>query len=229
MHRDDYSNGAGAFQLEDVGAKGSHLQRSGLFKPECYDQVRPTVAVLAIVSGTEVLLVQSSKRQRQPDVVDKPSWLIPQGEVPKTQSAFHAVATVLWQELGLEYSVPKLREMTEMEDLAWLGTYTNTRRENKKPKYILTAAMPLQRPERIKLQATENAKYYYVADQYELWQCLAHTRPVKTLGVMHAVTKAYSLGLIGWSCADAIKEYVQSLPSDVVLPPAMAEAAMAAV
>lgn len=171
--------------------------------------MRPTVAALGIVRRQEVLFVQSSKLSGEGD---RPSWTLPQGGVDLGRTIYQALASELSQEIGMSYSPAKLMEMDHQEQLMWLGAYTNTIRlvpgADPRPKRIVTAALPLVNPSRIKLNE-ENRKYTLVGDQHALWALLKNTRVVKRLAICLAINKAYSLGFIEWSCNEVIEQFKQ--------------------
>ncbi len=163
---------------------------------KCYEWCRPTVAMLGIHNG-RVLLVRSSKRT---DENDQPGWLFPQGGVEAGRYVLTELAREMREELALKYSLARLNELDRSGDIAVLGGYMNTCRGGKKPKYIVTVAVPIVKPSRIVLSSEENDDYRLVGTPQELSDLLVTTRPVKRLGIYSAVSRAYVLGLIDWSC-----------------------------
>ncbi len=168
----------------------------GKFEDYVYHQYRPTVAVVAVVGWREVLLVQPSKRSGDDD---HPCWILPQGGIDPGWSPMQALSRELQEELGLHYSMPMLHEMVEEERLVMLGSYVNDRRDDQIPKLILTVAMELRCPHRIKLNG-ENIKRGFAKDAFQLQGFLGHTRATKAKAVLEAVTLTHQAGLIGWSC-----------------------------
>lgn len=194
----------GTFRLDQ---ECSGLHPSGVFTREWYDKYRPTVAFLGIHERYQVLLVKSCKQSGEKD---RPSWTLPQGGIEWGRTIPAALACELQEELGLPYSHARLQELWASDRLVMIGGYVNTRRGEEKPKYIVTVAMPISKPGRIILNLSENAAFELASNQQELRQLLADTRPVKQLGIYHAINEAHRQKMIDWSCDDVLREIGQS-------------------
>lgn len=179
-----------------------HLDDHGYFRQKTYVLFRPTVAV-AIMCGSQVLLVQSSKRR---DAEDGVSWLLPQGGVNQGMTMLKALSVELWQQLGLDYSVEKLEHLQFNEMLDVLGWYINPpRAEGDQPKLIVVVGVQIGelREDNLVLN-DENAKATFVGSPYQLWNVMGHTRTLKLLGTLYALNQAHYRGLIQWSCESVI-------------------------
>lgn len=181
------------------------LDDVGRFKDGLYEEYRPTVSV-ALMTGNQVLFVQSSKRQ----VGEPASWLLPQGGIARRETVYQAIGRELGEEVGLDFSETQLLSLEKDRMLRIIGGYVNDPRPSEqKPKVFAVIAMQVDRLGEVRLNA-ENSKYAFAHSPHVLWQLMRGTRHRKFIGTLEALDVAHRKGLIGWSCREVLDTVLKS-------------------
>lgn len=191
------------FFTTDVSA---FLDEVGRFKDGLYEEYRPTISV-ALMTGNQVLFVQSSKRQ----VGESASWLLPQGGVVRGETVYQAIGRELGEEVGLDFSETQLLSLEKGLMLRVVGGYINDPRPSEqKPKVFAVVAMQVERLGEVRLNA-ENSKYAFAHGPHVMWQLMRGTRHRKFIGTLEALDAAHRKGLIGWSCREVLDAVSESM------------------